>query len=442
MYKHIEDSFDAQVEALRDLIRIPSVSRGTPEPGKPLGRHVHDALHYTLNLARKLGFTKVFDLDGYCGVIEYGEGKETLGVMAHLDVVPEGRGWHYPPYGAEIANGKIYGRGTMDDKGEAVSALFALAAIKDSGLPLKRRIRLILGCDEERGSLCMARYKETEPEPDLAFTPDADYPLVNSEMGIFHGTYIKDAPSAVRMKVGTAANVIPGDASCELPVEPVKTELHEGFTANWGKSLVVTGFGGHAASAWLAKNALCQLIEIVAAQKLDSEDSVTFKGLNELFDMCCHGEHFGVDVTDDSGETSLNLTMLEAGADGVRITIDSRYPFSLPFDTLLAALDEKLGALGFVRGDYSNSHCHYIDPESELVRTLMDIYNTKTGKQSKPLAIGGGTYARAFRNAVAFGCEPEDGVALAHMPDECVSFEEMKFNTEIMAEAMRRLAGE
>ena len=210
MKDFIRATMNAQICDLADLVRIPSVSRGEPpDVGKPFGKTVFRALEKALEIARNLGFEKVWHTDGYAGVIEYGEGEETLGILAHLDVVPEGQGWTYPPYGAEIHDGKMYGRGTVDDKGPAVSAMYALAAVKNSGLKMKRKVRIILGTDEEIGSLGVEHYLKKEGAPTMAFTPDAEYPVVNSEMGILQSTYRLEGKFGLKLSVGTAANVIP-----------------------------------------------------------------------------------------------------------------------------------------------------------------------------------------------------------------------------------------
>ena len=217
MKNWIEQTLPAQIEDLKALVRIPSVSRGDPaEEGKPFGKTVYEALQAALAIARRLGL-KAWDVDGYCGVVEYGEGEEVLGILAHLDVVPEGEGWSVPPYSATEKDGRIIGRGTLDDKSPALSAIYALAAAKDCGLEMKRRVRVILGCDEEIGSLGVEHYLKVEGQPTLAFTPDAEYPVVNSEMGIMHTTYEKHYASALKIDCGTAANVIPGVIRAELP---------------------------------------------------------------------------------------------------------------------------------------------------------------------------------------------------------------------------------
>ena len=145
----IERDRDKLIASLQESIRIPS-TEGTPEEGAPFGKQVKKALDHALDTAEKLGL-RAENHEGYVGCVELGEGEEMLGVICHLDVVPEGTGWKHPPYGAVIDDGVMYGRGTLDDKGPAFAAIYALAAIKEAGIPLKRRIRVILGTNEETG---------------------------------------------------------------------------------------------------------------------------------------------------------------------------------------------------------------------------------------------------------------------------------------------------
>ena len=421
----IEKSFDNQIRDLQELIRIPSVSRGEPKEGMPYGENVFNALRKAQEIAGKLGFEKVWDVEGRCGVVEYGEGDELVAVMAHLDVVPEGTGWQYPPYGAEIHDGAIYGRGTADDKGAAVSALYALYALKESGAKMKRRVRILLGCDEERGSTGMERYREVEGEPTMAFTPDATYPVVNSEMNISHMLFKKEYPTAVRAQVGTAMNVIPGEAVSETP------------------ALSLKGKEGHASMPDHADNALMKLLSALAKSDLPAADRETFSGLEALLCGCNHGEGLGVDFTDASGRLTLAPTRLTADETGVCIGFDCRYPASMTFDELTGPIDQRMSALGFSIRERSNSLGHYIAPDTELVSTLMDVYGELTGdRDAKPLSIGGGTYAREFKNAVAIGVTRPDRPDLCHIANENILLSEMLFNTKYMAECLRRLAAE
>ena len=421
----IEKSFDNQIQDLQALIRIPSVSRGEPKEGMPYGENVFNALRKAQQIARKLGFEKVWDVEGRCGVVEYGQGDELVAVMAHLDVVPEGTGWQYPPYGAEIHDGAMYGRGTADDKGAAVSALYALYALKESGARMKRRVRILLGCDEERGSTGMERYREVEGEPTMAFTPDATYPVVNSEMNISHMIFEKKYPTAVRAQVGTALNVIPGEAAATVP------------------ALAAKGKEGHASMPDHADNALMKLLKALSEAELPQADRETFSGLARLLCGYNHGEGLGVDFTDASGRLTLAPTKLVADETGVTVGFDCRYPASMTFEQLTGPIDERMGALGFTVQDRSNSLGHYIAPDTELVSTLMDVYGELSGdRDAKPLSIGGGTYAREFQNAVAIGVTRPDRPDLCHIANENILLSEMLFNTRYMAECLKRLAAE
>ena len=421
----IEKSFDNQIRDLQELIRIPSVSRGEPKAGMPYGENVYNALRKAQEIARKLGFEKVWDVEARCGVVEYGEGDELVAVMAHLDVVPEGTGWTYPPYGAEIHDGAMYGRGTADDKGAAVSALYALYALKESGAKMRRRVRILLGCDEERGSTGMERYREVEGEPTMAFTPDATYPVVNSEMNISHMIFEKKYPTAVRAQVGTALNVIPGEAAATVP------------------ALAAKGKEGHASMPDHADNALMKLLKALSEAELPQADRETFSGLAGLLCGYNHGEGLGVDFTDASGRLTLAPTKLVADETGVTVGFDCRYPASMTFEQLTGPIDERMGALGFSVQDRSNSLGHYIAPDTELVSTLMDVYGELSGdRDAKPLSIGGGTYAREFQNAVAIGVTRPDRPDLCHIANENILLSEMLFNTRYMAECLRRLAAE
>ena len=442
MKEFILSTLDRQVSDLQRLVRIPSVSRGEPpEEGKPFGKNVFAALETALDIARGLGFEKVWHTDGYAGVIEYGSGEETLGILAHLDVVPEGEGWTYPPYGGEIHDGRVYGRGTLDDKGAAVSALYALAAVKESGLPMKRRVRIILGTDEEIGSLGVEHYLKAEGAPDMSFTPDAEYPVVNSEMGILQSTYHMDGTFSVRCSVGTAANVIPGVVTAILPCEAKTVPVPDGFEASFlSNTVTVTGRGGHASMPEFAKNALLCMLDVLSRQPLPEADLKVVTDLNRLWQMDMHGETLGLDVTDDSGRTTYSPDVFRMDETGVTFICDCRHPFSLTADTILDTLDRAYGAISFVRTGQVIKPGHFMPADSELVSTLMRVYNVINRSDAKPLTMGGGTYARELPNAVAFGIVREGTQNLCHVPDEYIAIDDLLFNTEIMAEAIKQLA--
>ncbi len=440
--KWIDSHMDGLMADLENLLRIPSVSRGTPEPGKPLGKDVYRALEYAVETAERIGAGKGRILDGYCATVDMGEGDELLMIQCHLDVVPAGAGWDTDPFEPVIRDGRLYARGVLDDKSPAISALYAMAAIRESGLPMKRRVRLFLGGDEEVDWACVNRYRETEEQPTVGFTPDAEYPLVNSEKGICHATYRRPmSDSAVRIDCGLVANVVPEVASAELAFDAVPCEVPEGFSATFsGNTITVHGKGGHAAANDLAKNALLCLLDILSQQPLEGDDLAVATGLHALLGYDLHGEGFSVDLTDESGRTTNSPDILHWNENGVELTMDCRFPFSLPFEKLTEAFDSSLGALGFTREHTKYNPGIFTPADSELVTKLLGVYDRLTGKKSKPLAIGGGTYARGFEHTVAFGIEPEDEISLCHMPNESMSLANIRFNTIVIAEAIRALA--
>ena len=443
MLKHINASMAQQIEDLQALLRIPSMSRGAAAPGMPLGESLHEALTYTLSLANRLGFSQTQSLDGFCGTVDYGDGAEMLGILVHLDVVPEGEGWTYPPFGAEIHDGRLYSRGVLDNKSSAVSALYALAAIRDAGLPLSRRVRIIFGCDEEAGWACMDRYKQTEPIPDLAFSPDAEYPVVYAERGILQARYEKPFVSSLRIDCGTAANVIPGTACAKLPAHALPCLLPPGLSAVCEENiLTVIGCGGHASMPEFAHNALQGLLKVLTEQELPPEDAATIRALDSLFGMDQHGERMRLDFSDDSGRLSLVPTILQVNETVAALEMDCRYPLSLSADDLLKQWDSLFGAIGFVRTNTQNKSGHSVPVNSELVTKLMKVYTEHVGRNVHPLAIGGGTYARAFPNAVGFGPVREDEPSQCHMPNESMSLADIHENTILLAKAICVLAGE
>ncbi len=447
----ITATLDKQVQDLQALINIPSVKEA-PEGKLPFGAPIQQALDFTLKLAETMGFPGGRDIDGYAGYIETGAGEEMLGILAHLDVVPAGEGWTTEPFGGEIRDGRVYGRGSIDDKGPTVSALYALAAIQAANIPLKKRVRVILGCDEESGWACMNRYKETEELPTIAFSPDGEYPLVYSEKAILQATFTKKLAhkTALRVFSGERPNVVPGTAEATVPasidVPGVKTDHGFSLAATAGEKgtkLVVTGLGAHASTPESGRNALLYLIKLLSSLNLPTEDKALVRFLADILKMDVHGETIGLDTADDSGRLTLNVGVFRWNEEQVSITFDARCPHCLPAEQALERLKEAFAPAGFEVGYTRIQQGLLVPRESELVQKLMGVYRAQTGDTKRtPLAIGGGTYARAMKNAVAFGCEWPGDPMVAHMPDEYISIDDLRRNTLMMADAILALAAE
>ena len=418
------------IETLQRWIRIPSVRAERSADNAPFGVEVRRALDVAIEDIARLGMNPR-DIDGYCCDAEIGTGENPLAVLAHLDVVPEGDGWDYDPYGAEIVDGKMYGRGTGDDKGPGVAALFAMKAILDAGIELKRPCRLILGCDEECGMQDLEYYEEKIGLPDMGFSPDAEFPLINTEKGIMQMKLNGEVTDErlISIACGTRANVVPGNAVAVLSGDwreqaadcfdvededcAIETELVGGNT-----KIVVTGVPAHASTPDQGKNAAKMLIAVL--NKLDI-GGAPIALLDEAAGEGAYGVNLGIAGSDAvSGPLTINLGLMFLEGGKLSVTFDCRYPVFFDDKTVSSTVAKRLAPAGFVMEPCHASHPHHVPESSELVTKLMAVYNAITGTQAKPFAIGGGTYARHLKEGVAFGMmfpgEPE----LAHQANECI----------------------
>lgn len=414
------------IDSVLECVKINSVE-GEPKEGMPFGQDVNDALEFALNLADKMGF-KTVNGDGYYGYAEYGEGDEMIAVLGHLDIVPVGDDWSFEPWG-EIVDDKIYGRGTLDDKGCIIGALYALDAVRKLAGSLKRRIRIIFGTNEETGSKDMVRYNQTEETPVMGFTPDADYPVIFSEKGIARVTLKKKITdrSLLMAKGGSAVNIVPGTAAMSFMSG---SELNH---------LTAEGVPAHGSTPELGKNAVSHLM----AQATDaSGDLVQFVHFyNKYIADETDGQSLGLKcITEKFGNTTINVGLLDGDENQIKTTLDCRYPANVDFAAKVDALKIMASEYGIECNLVKNVAPLYVPEDSILVQTLQQVYNEQTGETSEPVVIGGGTYAKAVRNIVAFGPVFPGQENVIHQKDEFISIEHLMKNIEIMAHAMYRLA--
>lgn len=451
--RFVDEHKDEMIAFLQDVLHIPSVE-GKPAKDAPFGIEVKKALDFMLNGAEKMGF-KTTNMNGYVGCIDYGEGDEMLGILCHLDVVPEDNGWIYPPYEAHIdEDGRIYARGALDDKGPTVSALYALYAIKELSIKTKRRVRILLGTNEESGWGCMHYYKKNGEIPTIAFSPDGDYPLVNSEKGIMHATFAKKFDSQVCFTAGSAANKVPHEAiiKVKLSAEEVKNAVAKmdkqyptDITTEGDYTVVcIHGKSAHAAMNDLGINALVAGVDLLSKLPLSQEDTNIAQYLHSVLAYDLNGEHLGLDFTDASGRQTVNPGVIRWDNKGIsQFTLDLRCPTSKKLSDIFSHLESIFGKVGLkADGEQELKDGLFVPRESELVEKLLNVYNTRMGTNMEPLAIGGGTYARAFDNAVAFGCEKPGVESTVHMANEYITIDDMILNTKMIADAIIALACE
>ena len=432
--KYIDEHFDELVEDLRSIVRIPSleVISDDNSPLDPFGEKVREAEDCMLYLAEKIYGFDTIDGNGYYACVdagkEEGEEKELLGIVCHLDVVPEGSGWEHPAFGAELVDGKIVGRGTVDDKGPAMAALHALRAVRDSGYKFKRQVRLIYGLNEETGMRCIESYIENEKTPDIAFTPDGAYPLCNSEFGICHAAFRKEYASGICFESGVAPNVVPPEAKA---------------TVN-GKEYVTTGVQTHASTPWEGINAAQKMIKVLAGIKdLSDEDAAVIAVLDKHLGEGYHGEGFDLYYEDETGKQTLNLGIVKWDEKGFTLVLDLRCPSAVRPETVKEKLSEAFAECGAELVSFNFSEGYYLSEDTEIVSKLMKVYRDRTGDtKSKPIVMGGGTYARHLPNCVSFGPEGYMDVCSCHIPNEYITLEQLKFNCKMLADAIIALACE
>lgn len=444
---------DAMVQALSLWLQKNSVyDPTTMGEGAPFGKGVQQAFDYILDLAQKDGFAHVND-DGYACHIDYGTGDTIVGILGHVDVVPEGEGWSFPPFSGAVENGYIYGRGSQDDKGPVLAAYFAMKIIKDLGLPLSKKVRMILGGNEEREWKCVDHYFKNYPKPDFGFTPDGDFPLVYAEKEIqmyeFSGKYTDD--TVLSFHSGTAANSVPDHATAlvTLPFayleKPFTQFLQEnklkGSIAPSGSNvqLDIEGVSAHGSTPEVGVNAATYLLEFLkynAGNKMLAHFADVFGDYN--------GKGMKIDFDSEKmGKLTANLGVVEYENGHYRFVLDSRYPMeidraamkmNIQQATTGLAWESEMKDAGFKKGIY-------LDLESDLIKTLHKAYIDHTGDtDAKPHAIGGGTYARATDNIACFGMSFPTSKRLFHQKDEAVSIEELVLATAIYAQAIYDLA--
>ena len=454
---------DALVQAARALIQIPSL-QADPAPGQPFGPAVDDALQYMLSLARSLGFSRVENVDGYAGFVEIGQGEEELAVLVHLDVVPAGQGWSVGPFSGDIRDGYLYGRGAVDDKGPAVAALFALKILMDAGVPFHRRIRLIFGLNEESGNACIDHYLSVQPLPHLAFSPDADYPLINTEKGILHirftsSSFSPDAGPGVRVRAlhaGERPNVVPAAASAQLDTnDPAALQnAVNAYQHRTGHAVTLSetpagfllqahGKGAHASMPEQGVNAACILLDCLASLPLAPQaSSDAIRALQQAIVFDLHGQSMHIDTQDAvSGRLTCNLGLLATIDQAFSFTLDIRYPVSLDSASLADHLARFWKTRGFTASVLEDSPGHYVPADHPLVQTLLRVYTEQTGLPGQCIAIGGGTYARKLPGrAVAFGPVFPGMEARMHMADERIAIDHLIRQCQITAQACYALA--
>lgn len=444
----IEGYRDELVSRLGSLVAVNS-AMGTPEDGAPFGPGPKKALETALSFLQEDGF-KTVNLDNYIGYAEMGEGEKLIGIVGHLDVVPAAKsdGWDTEPFEMTEKDGILYGRGVSDDKGAVVASMIAMKAVRDLGIPMNKRVRLIMGTNEESGSKGLAYYVKKEGSVDYGFTPDGEFPLVYGEKGMVGAVYRSKKTEILDIKGGTVSNVV--CKNCMILLKKCtfsKKALEDYFNNNSiayemneeGENvrISVTGVAAHASTPELGRNAISYLMcGLYAAGCQDP--FVEF--YCDHFGLETDGTSAGVACKDEYGALTLNNGVIGMKDGVIEGTIDIRFPVTFNAKQVVKQWSEHLeDENGLIEIK------HTVEPlffpvDSPLVTTLLDAYREVTGDtESQPLVIGGGTYAKGIDNTIAFGCAfPHEDYRI-HNTNEWVRIDELLKQAEIYSTAIIKL---
>ena len=391
------------INSLSELIAIKSV-KAPPALGNPFGDEVSAALDYFLNLGKSLGFEAV-NYDNFIGELcvgneLQGESPNEFAILCHLDVVPAGNNWKTHPFSAVISDGKLYGRGAIDNKGPAVITLYAIYSLLAEGKTPKRKIRFILGLDEESGWGCIKHLKAAGSLPREGFSPDADFPAIYAEKGIMHLNFEFDKPkSVISFTGGERANMVCGYAELSfLSENKIKKACYKGKSA-------------HASQPQQGDNAIYHLLKEYKTlhKTLDEIYSVFFCDRLKLKTLC-----------DDSGYLTMSPDIIAVNNGKINLTVDIRYPVSLKHEDIL----KRFSFLNYTA--LYHQPPHVTDKNSPLMKSLLNAYSKVTFENSPAVAIGGGTYARALEQGIAFGPVFPYQKSTAHEADEFIPLPDME----------------
>jgi succinyl-diaminopimelate desuccinylase len=456
----IDAWYDAHREALlRDLGRLVAVKsfRGEERPGKPYGDGPAAALREASAIFKGLGFEPV-NHDNRVVTADLNGEEPALDILAHLDTVEAGDGWTSDPFKMDIREGKIFGRGVIDNKGPAAAAMYALKAARDIMPGLKKGCRVILGSAEETGHDDLTHYRKTNPMPPNVFTPDAGYPLVNVEKGRFVANFgaswpeSRTQPRVVFIRGGATANVVPGYAEALVEGLPLaylqslcvvlSSKMCVRLSASYyhdGVKIKAGGKAAHAACPEEGCNAQSALLEVLAELPLAQGPVRKYiKALRKLFPFGdTAGKALGIDMADDiSGSLTLNFGVLSLNETGFNANFDARTPKCAAKENLDDVVIAALKAADFEIRDISKTPFHHTPADAPLVRALLRIYETYTGSKGRCLAIGGQTYVHDIDGGVAFGPEMPGADNRLHGADEHIDIEELILGAKMYTQAI------
>lgn len=459
-FKIVDNYIDENVESLladlAELVKIPS-KRGEASVGLPFGKACADVLAKAEEQANGIGL-KTKNYDNYMLECNLNDGDTPVGIIAHLDVVPEGNGWTKEPFSLSTDGVRVYGRGVIDDKGPAVAVLHAVKALKECGAKMSKNARILLGTAEETGMEDLKYYQDNATLPPIMLSPDGEFPVINVEKGICQFDFSKelkpsdDKRQIISFKAGSVVNAVPDQAVAEvsgITVAEAATltadvdidiEFDIEQSAN-GVTISAKGLSAHGSTPEKGVNALCGLIYILKSLDVKGELMGTLDALYELFPFGeGNGEHFGINMSDkESGEITVLLSLLDANETNLTGGVDIRFPATAKLKNVQEIVESKLLPLGLKISYTHAEEGHLVSENEPFIKTILKAYTDVTGEEGKCLAVGGATYLHTVEGGVAFGAEMQGEETNMHGADEQVKIETLKTIAKIYARAVYEL---
>ncbi len=429
------------VQSLKELVSIPSIIDEAC-PKFPFGENIDKALKKVLSICEDLGFETYCDPEGYYGYAEIGQGEEIFAILGHLDVVPVGdlNDWKYDPFEPAIIDGKMFGRGTQDDKGPTLASVYAAKALIDLGVQFNKRVRFIFGTDEETLWRGINKYVEKEEKPSMGFAPDSRFPLIYAEKGLLQFYLQAENETKLNVGGGNAFNSVPDSivykGSKQDLLENKLKELDYKYEKT-DNGIKILGKSVHAQATEKGINAINRLAIAL------NEIGITSKAIDFISQEIKEDPYatniFGICEDEDSGKLKFNVGKIDI-KDIEQISIDVRVPVTVSKEEVVNKIKDVASRYGLEYRELDWLGSIYIPKDHELVKTLMDVYQEVTNDMdSEAMSSGGATYARAIDNCVAFGSVFPNRTKTEHQPNEFIIMEDLYKAMEIYSKAIYRL---
>jgi len=460
--QEVDQRKDLLLEDLTDLLKVPSVKDlADSTEGTPMGNNVKQALDLMLAKAERDGF-RTKNIDNLVGFAELGpeDASQYIAILCHLDVVPATGQWDHDPFSPYLQDGKLYARGAIDDKGPTLAAYYALKIIKENHLPLKHRVRIIFGTDEESGMSCMRKYVQSEPEPLTGFAPDAEFPIIHAEKGQINAILKWKQEGAadngtvlVSFHSGEKGNMVPDYASAEIKggqLNKIKEEFSQ-FAGNENLESSTTGSGGilqltlkgksaHGMEPFKGINAGLKLAQFLVTHSIVSHPYLQFMA------DCLADDFFGKKLNiafhdEITGPLTVNAGIFHYHpSEQAVISLNIRCPVETPYLRTIEKLSEAVQEYGFEVEEIREKKPHHVEKNHPVIKVLQKAYEEETYQPAKLLTTGGATYARFIGNGVAYGAVFPGKANTAHQKNEYVEMDDLYLAAAIYANAIFHLA--